>query len=498
MRRDRIGGCRRMVALFTVGLAALAGTATAAQQDRAGVRPLIAALHVHSTTSTGTLDLDQLAKRAERYGIDAVILSDNFALRFEYGLPPLRAALRKTMTFPSLTARRVGGFLRDVAAAQARHPDVMLIPGVEVVPHYYWTGSLLDRNLTMHNSQRNLLVLGLQEDKDYAALPLSGNPASYRYGWEGMWSVAPGLLFVPAGWLWHRSIRSFTKRRKAGAVILAMTGALLLLNGCPFSRPVFSSYDEALGYRPYQAVIDAVRAGKGLTIWSLPEARDFNTHSFGPLGVVTVRTEPHPEALLSTTGYTGFGGLYQDQRHIHEPGGVWDQAINQYLAGGRPTYPVLFGEIAFHTPGEAGIELNQVLNVLSVHEWSPEGVLDAMRAGRLYAVGQQAAGVALRLDEFRVATQDGTRSARSGERLPLDAPTDLTLRVSVSATDGGAHPITVTMIRSGKVVSRVKGQTPFRHRIAETREAQGEPFSYRIAVTGVGEILSNPIFIDPR
>ena len=498
MRRDRIGRRRRMGALLTVGLVALAGTAAAAQQDRAGLRPVIAALHVHSTTSTGTLDLDQLAERAERLGIDAVVLSDNFALRFEYGLPPLRAALRKTMTIPSLTARRVGGFLRDVAAAQVRHPHVMLIPGVEVVPHYYWTGSLLDRNLTMHNSQRNLLVLGLQEEKDYAALPLSGNPASYRYGWEGVWSMAPGLLFVPAGWLWHRAIRSFSKRCKAGGVILAMTGALLLLNGCPFSRPVFSSYDEALGYRPYQAVIDAVRAGKGLTIWSLPETQDFNTYSYGPLGVVTVRTEPHPEALLSTTGYTGFGGLYQDQRHIHEPGGIWDQAINQYMAGGRSTYPVLFGEIAFHTPGQAGIHLDQVLNVLAVHEWSPEGVLDAMRTGRLYAVGQHATGVALRLDEFQVVTKGGTRSARSGERLSLEAPRDLAVQVSVSATDGKSHPITVTMIRSGKVVSQVKGHTPFRHRLAETRKANVEPFYYRIAVTGVGEILSNPIFIEPR
>ncbi len=498
MRRDRIGRRRRMVALFTVGLAALAGTATAAQQDRAGLRPLIAALHVHSTTSTGTLDLDQLAERAERLGIDAVILSDNFALRFEYGLPPLRASLRKTMTIPSLTARRVGGFLRDVAAAQARHPQVMLIPGVEVVPHYYWTGSLLDRNLTMHNSQRNLLVLGLREDKDYAALPLSGNPASYRYGWEGLWSVAPGLLFVPAGWLWHRSIRSFTTRRKAGGVILAMTGALLLLNAWPFSRPVFSSYDEALGYRPYQAVIDAVQAGKGLTIWSLPEARDFNTHSFGPLGVVTVRTEPHPEALLSTTGYTGFGGLYQDQRHAHEPGGTWDYAIDQYLDGSRASYPILFGEIAFHTPGEAGIELNQVLNVLRVHEWSPEGVLDAMRAGRLYAVGQYPSGVELRLDEFRVSTQDGTRSAHTGERLSLRAPTNPALHVSVSATDGRAYPIIVTIIRKGQVVSRVNGRTPLRHRFSDTHNAGDAPFYYRVAVHGSGDILSNPIFVDPR
>ena len=36
-----------------------------------------------------------------------------------------------------------------------------IVPGIEVAPYYYWTGSLWGRTLTMHNAQRNLLVLGL-------------------------------------------------------------------------------------------------------------------------------------------------------------------------------------------------------------------------------------------------------------------------------------------------------------------------------------------------
>src|SRR5205807_4385214 len=59
-----------------------------------GLRPLVAALHVHSTISTGSLNLDQLAERAERLGLDAVVLSENLVLRYEYGAFPLRGVLK--------------------------------------------------------------------------------------------------------------------------------------------------------------------------------------------------------------------------------------------------------------------------------------------------------------------------------------------------------------------------------------------------------------------
>ena len=81
-----------------------------------------------------------------------------------------------------------------------------MIPGVEVAPHYYWTGSLLSGDLTMHNSQRNLLVFGLPKGDDYTGLPASGNPQSFQGGWSLLFSMSPLLLLVPAGWFWQRRV----------------------------------------------------------------------------------------------------------------------------------------------------------------------------------------------------------------------------------------------------------------------------------------------------
>ena len=116
---------------------------------------LVAALHVHSTLSTGTLTLDQLAERARELGIDAIVLSENFALRYEYGLPPLRGVFKVSRTVPSVSARSADRFLQDLAAAQARHPDVLFVPGVEVAPHYYWTGDRKSTRLNSSHSQQS-------------------------------------------------------------------------------------------------------------------------------------------------------------------------------------------------------------------------------------------------------------------------------------------------------------------------------------------------------
>ena len=59
-------------------------TATVNAADLQLFRPLVTAIHVHSTASTGTLDLDALAERAEHLGIEALLLSENLALRYEY------------------------------------------------------------------------------------------------------------------------------------------------------------------------------------------------------------------------------------------------------------------------------------------------------------------------------------------------------------------------------------------------------------------------------
>jgi hypothetical protein len=48
-------------------------------------------LHVHSELSTGDFTLETLVGLADQQGIGALLLSENYRLRVEYGLPPFRA-----------------------------------------------------------------------------------------------------------------------------------------------------------------------------------------------------------------------------------------------------------------------------------------------------------------------------------------------------------------------------------------------------------------------
>ena len=466
-----------------------------ASDDR---QQLLATMHVHSTASTGELTVEALAERAEQLGLDVLILTDNFSLRYEYGLWPLPGILRQQIHFPSVLEYGIERYVDEIAAAQSHHPKLIILPGVEVAPYYYWTGSLWGRTLTMHNAQRNLLVLGLTKPEDYRSLPASGNPGSYSFDWQGAVNGAPMLLVVPAVWLW-RPLRRRTDRqslRRTIACILIVLAVALVANAWPLSQPAFSSYDDRLGYRPYQALIDNVRDKGGLVFWSMTEARDFHEYPAGLLGTVTVKTEPHPEALLQTTGYTGFGGLYQDGRTIIKPGELWDRLLQLPAQEQRPI-PVLIGELAFHGLSDAGKDLHRLVTALWVKERTVAGVLEALRAGHAYAVGDGDHHVQLRLDEFRVVCQGGTKSASVGDRLDPAGARDLMVHLSVTATDRGRHPVKVRVIRSGQILAQLAGETPFRVDWPDTAVPADERTTYRLEITGSGELLSNPIFVEP-
>ena len=490
-------GARQLILAFMIVVSCLPGSVSRAQasDDR---QQQLATVHIHSTASTGELTIEALAERAEQLGLDVLILTDNFSLRYEYGLWPLPGLLKRQVSFPSVLEYGIERYLDEIAAAQSRHPKLIILPGVEVAPYYYWTGSLVRRTLTMHNAQRNLLVLGLTRPEDYRSLPVNGNPGSYTFDWRGAVNGAPLLLVVPAVWLWRPLRRASDRQslRRTVACILVVLAVALVANAWPLSQPTFSSYDDQLGYRPYQALIDDVRAKGGLAFWSLTEARDFHEYAFGPLGIVTVKTEPHPEAMLMTTGYTGFGGLYQEGRTSINPGELWDRLLQLPASEQRPT-PVLIGELALHGLNDADKDLHRLVTALWVKERTIVGVLEALRSGHSYAVGDGDHHVQLRLDEFRVVCQGGTKSASVGDRLDPGVARDLMVLLSVTASDRGRHPVKVRVIRSGQVLAQLAGDTPFRVDWADTTAPTAERMTYRVEITGSGELLSNPIFVGP-
>jgi hypothetical protein len=468
------------------------------------LRQVQAVMHAHTTWSSGNLSMDELVSRARATGVEAVFLSENHLLRFEYGLPPLRHLLRYRVEYPSLLARGTEAFLAAVKVANARQQDVLLVPGTEIIPHYYWTGSLFAGNLVMHDAQKNILAFGLYRPEDYRELPVVGNPGAGRWSLASMWLMSPVLLGVPGIWLFRlrrqRSVRLkyfqvVEEKGYTGYGILCLAlGVILLANNFPFRVPPTSPYDSNAGVRPDQAVIDFVNSRGGVVVWSMPEARDHHVISVAGFQA-TIQTDPYPDDLLRTDRFLGFGGVYEDTTHFTDPGGEWDHLLTTYIHGQRASPAWAIGEAAFHREGEAGIRFGDVRTVLLSPDRAGPSLLVAMRAGRMYAL-QRTPEVGLVLDRFQVALP-GRLPAESGSMLSLKAGDQPEIQVSVQTSPEKRMPIQIRLIRAGIAVQSLRGETPFVLRWKETPLSSGTRLYYRLDVHGPAghQILSNPIFV---
>lgn len=480
---------KRAAAFLAVLAAALAVPAAA-------LEPLPAVLHVHSDLSTGDFSLEQLAGMAERQGVGALLVAENYLLRVEYGLPPFRALTRVVHQERSVLDAGVDHFLARVEQARASNPRVLIVAGVEVLPHYFWSGSPLTLDMTAHDTQKNLLVFGL-DAAALRALPVTHNPVMGRYGWASALDALPVALLVPGVVLLARRRRALqpigrvvvvvTRRRWLPGALLCAVGATALVRGWPFTLEPYPPYRD-LGLAPHQDLIDYVDRTGGVTVWSFPEARDEGQRQIGPVRVAW-RTPPYPEALLRTSHYTAFGAVYEDTTHVERPGAGWDRLLGQFASGdlSRPAWAV--GESGFHG-FSAGKDLGTVRTVFLVEERSERAVLAALKGGRMYAV-QRARETELVLAGF--TARAGSVSATSGETLRVEAPTPVAVAVDVEARDAPAGDLRVSLVKNGAVVAVWTGPAPIR---AVHRDVfDGAPSFYRLDARGAGRLLSNPIFV---
>ena len=468
------------------------------------LRQVSTVVHVHSTWSSGELTLDELIGRARATGVEAIFLTENHLLRFEYGLPPLRNLLRYRVDFPSLLSRGPAAFLQAVQEANGRQKDVLLIPGAQVIPHYYWTGSLLRRTLILHNTQKDILALGLYRPEDYQGLPAVANRGAARWGVASLWLLFPAFLVVPGAWLLRARRRRVIRlqhfevvvdRRFTGYGIACLTiAALFLADGFPFRIPPVSLYDSNAGLQPHQAVIDFVGARGGVAVWSLPEARDHQVVSVAGMQA-TINTDPYPSDLLRTDRFAAFGGIYEDTTQFTEPGGRWDRLLADYLAGRRAAPAWAIGEAAYHAEGQAGKRFGTVQTVLLVDRKDPRALMEALRTGRFYAL-QRTPEAALVLNQFQ-ALGPQHPPAEAGDRIALRAGDRPEIRAAIHASDGRPIAIEARLIRNGIVVQTIRGETPFALDWKEPALPADFSLFYRLDAHGSSghRILSNPIFV---
>jgi hypothetical protein len=388
-----------------------------------------------------------------------------------------------------------------VAEVQARMPHVLLVPGVEVLPHYHWTGSPPALDLTVHNLQKNLLVFGITDPAALRTLPVPGNPAGGVYAGQSVLDALPVLLVVPGVALLLRR-RAVRRRLGRGAVVvvqrrswragalLCLVGVTALARGWPFAVERHPPWQD-FGVAPYQALIDHVERLGGLTMWSFPEARDVGEEHYGPVRVGWL-TEPYADDLLRTFRYTGFGAVYEDTSTFERPGGGWDRALVEYARGERSRPPWALAESGFHGLS-ANKQVGPLQTVFLVEERSAAGVLAAFRRGRMYAV-QRTRELGLDLAEFTVRA--GGATAGAGDTLRAAAGTAVELAATVAVSDGRPHDVRLAIVVNGRVAALERGGAPLRATYRTTTD--GTPLVLRVEARGSHQrVLSNPVFVRP-
>jgi hypothetical protein len=442
-------------------------------------------IDLRTTYSDGAHDLNFLIKLAKERGFDVLFINDHDRMAMEYGIFPFRNILRKREELPSVNSRGADKYFQGIKLVDKQHPEIILIPGSETAPFYYWTGSSLKDNLTAHNWERHLLIMGLENPQDYKNLPILHNGFSTLYFRQLLPVSTIFLVLICLGFLLTLKRGYY---RILGIVIL-VNSSLMLIEFHPFKSSLFDPYNGDQGYLPYQELIDYVSAKGGMTFWTHPEAGAGANIRKGP---ITVKTPPHPEALLMTNGYTGFGSLYGTWIKTTEPGKEWDRVLLEYCRGKRDVPAWGISTADYHKEGENGGRLGDFPTVFLVKEKTKDEVLSSLKQGRMYACRTEGEDFRMFvLEDFSVSDSLSTSRAIMGETIKLKNSPEVNIKISSS--DKGNYTIKVRLIRSGELINTFSGTTPFVVNFEDDYVEPGKQIYYRIDIPG--KLVSNPIFV---
>ena len=223
-------------------------------------------IHVHSTFSSGKYSIGELVSRAENKDLEVLILTDNDQVVMEYGLFPFRNLVKRKEQRPSVLLAGPDNYLAEIKRLNRQQQSVLIIPGVQSSPFYYWTGNPFGQGLTAHDFGKKVLIIGMSNPDDYYDLPLLHGRSSTRYI-EDLLPVF--LIFLTAFLL---SIYLIYQKGKMGVcgILMAIFSLAMMVDQHPFKSSRFDAYHGDQGEAPFQVVIDYARSRGGMVFWAQP------------------------------------------------------------------------------------------------------------------------------------------------------------------------------------------------------------------------------------
>jgi hypothetical protein len=272
-------------------------------------------------------------------------------------------------------------------------------------------------------------------------------------------------------------------------IIVLLLSLLFLFNARPLRTSRFTPYDGNQGIAPYQDLIDYAASKGVLTFWAHPES-NYSTKGT-KLGPITLKTEKYQEDLQIARGYTGFAAIYGDNTTMEKPGHEWDRILLDYCKGSRDRPVWAIAGADFHGDNRSD-RLDTYLTVAWARNLSRRSLLDALQNGRCYAI-LQARGKGLRLDRFQLQEPSG-ELVWSGDTLVSSG--NPMLIIDLSFSERQHVPVTLRVIRNGKIWYEFEGETPLKASLRDDALQQGRSY-YRLEVIGKGpfRLLSNPVFV---
>lgn len=449
-----------------------------------------AALHIHTEVSSGQYSLPVLTEIAKKSGTDVVFLSDSLSENIQIGVPGFRHVFWANWNNPSIATTGLQNYFDRIQKENNRQGDVLYIPGLELVPRFFWSGSLLKNDLVCHNHQRNLIITGIDQPDKIRNIPLT---SGYLRGRNTLLIIVTRALTVLLVLVCLAAIFfSVPLARRSGYSFFAIFRSFLLVLVCPLLlvalalNTMLSFFPKLDIYSPEdtatfeQKVLDAVKEAGWLQFWAHPEASDHHEFRIRGRGF-SIDTRPYPEVLSQTHGYTGFAGVNEGANCLVEAGNVWDRLLQDYIGGLRKDPIWCFGEMLYHYEGQAKTKyLGNVETMIRASEKTPAALLAALKNGDFYA-RRNADGQKLNIDRWEIKTEAEQN----------------TILITVSSETPGAS-VEIILIRNGSIIDRRHITTP--SEVTFTDAYSGNPAYYRALVEGQTPLraVTNPIFIVPR
>ena len=440
---------------------------------------------IKSNFSEGCSSITDIASQAERQKIDVVLFGDFARNSIEFGVKPFERIFKDIHQGPSVLDRGAGGYISEIKDNDRKFERTLLIPGMETIPFYFWTGSNYDKNLTAHNWDKHLLVFGMPSAQDYEQLPLPNSNFSKEYTQELLknFIIVSFIFMLTVGAVYKGYLRIIT-------VPLMFLFALLAVNNHPFQSSPYDPYNGDQGMKPYQNLIDFATSKGALVFWNHMEA----TTGIDQKDSLSLETLPYPDDLLTTQNYTGFQAVGDQPIIQTNPGQQWDQVLMEYLDGNRDRPVWGFGGNDYLCENQNGDSLGSVRTIFLVHDSNNDTVLDAMQKGRMYAVRQTNAN-RLSLDEFVIKDQKAGNKVTMGQELvATDFPT---VNMKLRSVQGETKTAQIQIIRNGALVKEETVSLPYDLTWRDVGIDRIKPVYYRVKaiVSPTDHLVSNPIFV---